>query len=82
MSKQPTACEDWKHTVERQPPPRAAVRRKPHTAEEAAVLARLVTARGELYLKARKIEAVGPRQWRYHLGQQKLLEYHERQRQP
>lgn len=79
MSKQATTFEDWKRTVKRQPPAQGTARRKPRPPEEAKALQDLVVARWELYLKAGKIEELGPRRWRYHFGRQKLVEYHAAQ---
>lgn len=57
------------------------LRRKPRDPDEAAALANIVRAKLELYHKSGKIEFIGPRQRRYHIGREKIIEYLRKQKQ-
>ena len=56
-------------------PPEQRGRRKPRDPDEEEALRRLDRAQWDLYLKSGKLEILGPRHYRYHLGQEKIVEY-------
>lgn len=59
----------------RQSPPQQRVRRKPRDPDECEALIRLVDAQWSLYLSSGQLEVLGPRSYRLHLGQEKVIEY-------
>jgi len=58
------------------------LRRPPRDPDEDYALTRVVLAKRDLYLKSGKLEVIGPRHYRFHLGQEKILEYLGREGRP
>jgi len=56
-------------------PPEERVRRKPRDADEREALRKMSQAKWDLWLASGKLEILGPRRWRLHLGQEKIIEY-------
>jgi hypothetical protein len=50
-------------------------RRRARKPEEAEAIIRMALARGELWIASGKLEILGPRKWRFHEGQEKVLAY-------
>jgi len=56
------------------------LRRRPRDPGEEEVLTRILVAKLDLYRKSGKIEFIGPRERRYHLGRAKIVAYLKEQR--
>jgi len=85
---QPRSLEEWKRLRAQMrsiPPPaatreRRAIRRRPRSDDEWEALFAVAAARRRRYLASGKLERLGERRWRYHLGNEKLIEYERRRR--
>lgn len=60
-------------------PARERVRRKPRDPDERQTLIKLARAKWDLYIASGQLEIIGPRAYRLHMGEDRVIEYLRRQ---